>query len=244
MADTRIVAIVGPRQVGQEQRSPAGSPAATACSSSPSTTSSRDGSRKTTRQLSASGLQRAVIDEIQRAPNLILALKRAVDEDSRPGRFLITGSVEAVRRVAVAGLAGRTRRDRPSSCLSLRPRSPARKLPRSSTGRSHATSQGLETVGRTDDLVERVVRGGFPEALSRTAPARRRTWLRNYARVVAEHDVRDIAQIAQARRAAPLDRPRGGHSRRAAQPVRARDDVSAWTARPSTAGSSCSSTCS
>ena len=39
-------------------------------------------------------LDRAVIDEIQRAPDLILALKKAVDEDTRPGRFLITGSVD------------------------------------------------------------------------------------------------------------------------------------------------------
>ena len=36
------------------------------------------------------GLERAAIDEIQRAPELILALKLAADEDPRPGRFLIT----------------------------------------------------------------------------------------------------------------------------------------------------------
>jgi hypothetical protein len=34
----------------------------------------------------------ATIDEIQRAPELILAIKRSVDEDPRPGRFLLTGS--------------------------------------------------------------------------------------------------------------------------------------------------------
>src|SRR5690606_40490774 len=32
----------------------------------------------------------AVIDEVQRAPELLLALKKAVDEDRRPGRFLLT----------------------------------------------------------------------------------------------------------------------------------------------------------
>ena len=40
------------------------------------------------------GLDRVVIDEVQRAPGLILALKKAVDEDPRPGRFLVTGSVD------------------------------------------------------------------------------------------------------------------------------------------------------
>jgi predicted AAA+ superfamily ATPase len=36
-------------------------------------------------------LDRAVIDEIQRAPQLLLAIKKSVDEDRRPGRFLLTG---------------------------------------------------------------------------------------------------------------------------------------------------------
>lgn len=40
------------------------------------------------------GLDRAVIDEVQRAPDLILALKETVDENVRPGRFLITCSVD------------------------------------------------------------------------------------------------------------------------------------------------------
>ena len=37
-------------------------------------------------------LDRVVIDEIQRAPQLLLAIKKSVDEDRRPGRFLLTGS--------------------------------------------------------------------------------------------------------------------------------------------------------
>lgn len=36
-------------------------------------------------------LDRAVIDEVQRAPGLLLAVKQAVDENRRPGRFLLTG---------------------------------------------------------------------------------------------------------------------------------------------------------
>jgi len=48
------------------------------------------------------GIDHAIIDEVQRAPDLLLAIKRAVDEDRRPGRFLLTGSANlmALPRVA------------------------------------------------------------------------------------------------------------------------------------------------
>jgi predicted AAA+ superfamily ATPase len=54
------------------------------------------------------GLEIAVIDEIQRAPDLLLAIKKTVDEDYRPGRFLLTGSANVLTLPRVAGsLAGR-----------------------------------------------------------------------------------------------------------------------------------------
>lgn len=144
----------------------------------------------------ASDLKRAVIEEIQRAPNLILALKRVVDEDLRPGRFPITGSVDLFAgSLSPDSLAGRV------ETVELLPFSQAEIA---GTGSSSFIDQafacdfaGLDITGPTDDLVRRVVGGGFPEALSRTAPARRQLWLRNYARVVAEHDVRDIAQVSK-----------------------------------------------
>jgi len=53
-------------------------------------------------------LDRAVIDEIQRAPQLLLAIKKSVDEDRRPGRFLLTGSANLMALPSVAdSLAGR-----------------------------------------------------------------------------------------------------------------------------------------
>ena len=54
------------------------------------------------------GVDRVVVDEIQRAPNLILAIKTAVDADPRPGRFLLTGSANLMTLPRVAdSLAGR-----------------------------------------------------------------------------------------------------------------------------------------
>ena len=54
------------------------------------------------------GLDMAIIDEIQRVPELLLATKKSVDEDSRPGRFLLTGSANILTLPKVAdSLAGR-----------------------------------------------------------------------------------------------------------------------------------------
>ena len=54
------------------------------------------------------GLDRAIIDEIQRAPDLLLAIKKAVDDDYRPGRFLLHGSANVLTLPRVAdSLAGR-----------------------------------------------------------------------------------------------------------------------------------------
>jgi len=70
------------------------------------------------------GLDRAIIDEIQRAPDLLLAIKKTVDEDYRPGRFLLTDSANVLTlpRVADSLAAGW----RPSECCrSQGPRSKA-----------------------------------------------------------------------------------------------------------------------
>ena len=50
-------------------------------------------------------------------------------------------------------------------------------------------------TGPTPSLTERVVSGGFPEALSRIVPARRAKWLRTYADMLAERDVSEMAGI-------------------------------------------------
>lgn len=53
-------------------------------------------------------LDRAIIDEIQQAPALLLAIKKTVDEDRRPGRFLLTGSAQLMMLPTVEDLlAGR-----------------------------------------------------------------------------------------------------------------------------------------
>ena len=195
LADTRIVAIVGPRQSGKTTLARR----IAAADGRPFITLDDDQFRRFARNDPA-GFMRAqpaaVIDEIQRAPGLILALKQAVDEDPRPGRFLITGSVDLFRgSISPDSLAGRV------ETIELLPFSQAEIAgtgPPDFLDRAFAADfPNLALTGSTDGLTERIISGGFPEALSRAVPSRRRSWLRAYARALAERDVSDIASIAK-----------------------------------------------
>lgn len=138
-------------------------------------------------------LDRAVIDEIQRAPGLLLAIKKSVDEDRRPGRFLLTGSANLMALPTVAdSLAGRM------ETLSLLPLSQSEISGQTANWLDRAFADHLPQAGssaRDDDLVARVLRGGYPEALTRSTDRRRTTWARQYLAAMVERDVRDIASI-------------------------------------------------
>ena len=138
-------------------------------------------------------LDRAVIDEIQRAPQLLLAIKKSVDEDRRPGRFLLTGSANLMALPTVAdSLVGRMETLSllllSQSEMALRQ---ANWIDQAFAGRILQTS--TPAVGEA--LVERVLRGGYPEAVARPAGRRRTTWARQYIDALIERDVRDIAHI-------------------------------------------------
>ena len=138
----------------------------------------------------------AVIDEIQRAPDLLLAIKKAVDEDRRPGRFLLTGSANLMALPTVAdSLAGRM------ETLILLPLAQSEIAPAPG-----ASMSWLDTLFSGDmltaaapkvgaALVEQVIRGGYPEALTRADNRRRRTWARQYIDALIQRDIKDIASI-------------------------------------------------
>lgn len=191
MADTPVVLLAGPRQAGKTTlvRQVAGS-----------------GVRYLTMDdeltlLSAQedpvgmirSLDRAVIDEIQRAPSLLLAIKKSVDEDRRSGRFLLTGSANLMALPTVAdSLAGRM------ETLSLLPLSQSEMEGRTRNWLDSVFAGQLPLPGadaRTDDLVGRVLRGGYPEAVSRSTPRRRTAWSRQYIDAIIARDVRDVSGI-------------------------------------------------
>lgn len=138
-------------------------------------------------------LDRAVIDEIQRAPQLLLAIKKSVDEDRRPGRFLLTGSANLMALPTVAdSLAGRM------ETLSLLPLSQS-EIERQSANWLDGVFKGQipkpGTTAHGSDLVERVLRGGYPEAVSRPTSKRRVAWARQYIDAIIQRDVRDVSGI-------------------------------------------------
>jgi predicted AAA+ superfamily ATPase len=138
------------------------------------------------------------IDEIQRAPDLLLAIKRAVDDKRTPGRFLLTGSADLFLLPRVSeSLAGRVETIRLHPFAECeKERAPGRFLAQLLAGelapRVAGSSRGRAAT-RTD-LAARVLQGGFPEAIVRSRPRARR-WHLQYLESILERDVRDVASI-------------------------------------------------
>ena len=152
-----------------------------------------------------SSLPEAVtLDEVQRAPEVLPAIKRAVDRDRRPGRFLLTGSANLlfVPRVTES-LAGRM------EIAQLQPlteaekeRKPGRFLSALLEGALTPDIKG-GTITAEPGLAERLVAGGYPEPLGRAA-RRARQWYRQYLRIIVERDVQDVARVKDAQELAYL----------------------------------------
>lgn len=135
-----------------------------------------------------------VIDEVQRAPQLLSAIKLVVDRDQSPGRFLLTGSANVlfVPRLSES-LAGRMQI---LTLWSL------------SQGEIEGSPEGfIDAVFGRDlpplrpaspdepGIVGRVARGGFPEVVSRRAEGRRAPWYGSYLTTILQRDVRELASI-------------------------------------------------
>lgn len=139
------------------------------------------------------GLSRATLDEVQRAPDLLRAIKRFVDEDRRAGRFLLTGSANTLALPKVAeSLAGRMEIVEllPLSRSEIRGRRPSF-LKAAFEGKVEKPAELL--VG--EELVDAVLTGGYPEMVRRTDPQRRQKWARDYVRALVQRDVREIAEV-------------------------------------------------
>lgn len=144
------------------------------------------------------GLQGPVtLDEVQRAPELFLPIKAAVDRDRQPGRFLLTGSADVMLLPGMAdSLAGRM------EVLSLWPLSCAELADSAALNRADALFLGdwsklnIPPCER-QELVAHLLAGGFPDAVARTSASRRTAWFDAYVQAVLQRDVRDLAHIEQ-----------------------------------------------
>jgi uncharacterized protein len=142
-------------------------------------------------------LDRAIIDEVQRAPQLLLALKLVIDQDRRPGRFLLTGSANLMALPQIAdSLAGRI------ALHTLLPlsQSELQGRPNDFLQRAKVQDWPLSQAGWASPpggTVAHVLAGGYPEMRQRPTAARRQAWAKAYIQTLIERDVRDIAQIDQ-----------------------------------------------
>ena len=193
LADTRVVLVTGARQAGK-------STLVQLLADGPSA-ELRNLDRAEDRQAAEadpSGFvdfqQRMVIDEIQRVPELFLAIKASVDADPRPGRFLLTGSsqVFALRGLPDT-LPGRV------ETLELWPLSQGEIDGEPDGFVDAAFSQGPDLhhssrLGR-HDYAARLVRGGFPEAVRRVNARRRDRFFGSYVADLINRDIKQLGEI-------------------------------------------------
>ena len=133
-----------------------------------------------------------IIDEIQKAPSLLLAIKQVVDADDRPGQFLVTGSADIRTLPAVAdSLAGRI------SHIRLRTLTAGEISGVRSTFLTRAFQKDWPPQIRGYDkpaVLDMAFCGGYPEIL-RLAHDGRREWFEDYIKSLLSRDLRDIANI-------------------------------------------------
>ena len=137
---------------------------------------------------------RVILDEVQRVPDIFRAIKRSVDSRRTPGRFLLTGSAHAlVLPQASESLAGRM------EVLTLWPFSQgeAEGIVDGFVDACFARSfkPGSMSDSLWPELSRRIVRGGFPEVLTRRSQERRRAWFDAYVTTILERDIRNISDI-------------------------------------------------
>ncbi len=136
-----------------------------------------------------------VLDEVQRAPELFRAIKAEVDRDRRPGRFLLTGSADALLLPNLSeSLVGRM------EILTLWPFSQGELDGRQEGFVDALFADELPALGVDEPtgqvgLWERVLRGGYPEVVGRAEAKRRRAWFNAYVTTLLQRDVRDLANI-------------------------------------------------
>ncbi|HUH38515.1 MAG TPA: ATP-binding protein [Spongiibacteraceae bacterium] len=132
------------------------------------------------------------LDEVQRAPELFLAVKAAVDKDRRPGRFLLTGSANVLMLPQMAdSLAGRM------EIIELWPlaQSELNRRGGSVIDRLFAGDFAQNYPFDRAGFISRLVAGGYPEATQRTGERRLGAWFDSYLATILQRDVKDLANI-------------------------------------------------
>jgi len=199
--DTPVVIVVGPRQAGKSTLASAVAEERGARY----VTLDDDGPREAANEDPTGFIEGAMlplcIDEFQKAPALLPAIKARVDRaragGERPaGMLMLTGSANVWATLRISeSLVGRAER------VPLWPLSQGELLGRRETfiddlfaGRVAQVTNA--PIGRPA-IAEALTAGGYPEALARQEPRRRGRWFEEYVAMTLERDVRDLTRNAQ-----------------------------------------------
>jgi hypothetical protein len=141
------------------------------------------------------GLQdRVIIDEVQRAPELFLSIKEAVDNRRKPGRYILTGSANVLLLPKLSeSLAGR---------MEIHTLWPLSKGELSDVREGFIdflflTPENWPQINdlKLPQLLEMLVAGGYPSVLERDTQRLRDNWFRGYLSSILERDIRDLSHI-------------------------------------------------
>jgi len=135
-----------------------------------------------------------VLDEAQRVPELFPAIKREIDKNREPGRFLLTGSADVLLLPKISeSLAGRL------EILTLWPLSQGELTDHTEVFVDKVFGASLPHGVPGDEdkagVMDRVLSGGYPEVLGRDDRDRREAWFGSYITTLLQRDIRDLARI-------------------------------------------------
>lgn len=192
LKDTPVVCILGPRQVGKSTLSQQLAPKRAYLTFD-------DGAILTAAKQDPTGFIQGLpefitLDEVQRVPELLLAIKAEVDRNRAPGRFLLTGSANLLLLPKVKeSLSGRV------EFFYLQPLTEAEKNHHQSDFLNRLLGQHIkpsitQAQASIDNIANIICAGGYPEPNTR-APARARDWHQQYLKTIIQNDVKDIAAI-------------------------------------------------
>ncbi len=137
--------------------------------------------------------KRIAIDEVQRIPEIFVSIKQAVDENREPGRFLLTGSANALLLPKLSdSLAGRM------ESVRLAPLSECEIQNKVPTFLNKVLTQDApssDDIRIREHLFHRIIVGGFPEPLQRTSERRSSVWYQQYINTLIQRDIRDLTHI-------------------------------------------------
>jgi hypothetical protein len=139
-----------------------------------------------------------LIDEYQKAPEVLEAIKAELNTATLPGRFVLTGSTrhDALPGAAQA-LTGRL------VTLNVLPLSQGERddlhedFLAVALGHPQDVVQSEVSQTSREEYVARITTGGFPLALEMSSEAARRRWVRQYVRLTLERDIRELSNLRQ-----------------------------------------------